>query len=237
MHKQLVYEWRGRGLVRGLSAGLYVGVVGFLLLLSMRANNPSRLMPTTITGIVLASLGFVALLVIATVLAVDSNGRLFKKPSAYFTLLTPTKGWQILGSRVLITVVDYTVVLILGMLANVAVSMNFYGQGAVDISVRLPNASDVMTVLVVATNLLRYILLFYFARTMIHSVYARIGAKTLLGILTFIAANWMWSAMDWYLGIDGNSAVAVAQYAVLAVVRLAALFIPTAYLLEKKMNL
>lgn len=245
MVKQLVYEWRGRGLTRGLALGIFLAITLFFLLVGGATGRFVSIPIVPGIGVLLSGIGFVALLVVATVLAIESCNKLFGKPYAYFTMLTPARGWQIVGSRLLIALTDYAVALIvgLGMVAlQVHVLLNVTSWVEVTTTVRMPTAEEIKMVAAVVVSILRFLMLFYFARTMMHSVYAGLSVRVLLGILTFIAANAVWSLTERFLPFSGTASlgggvVSLVSYVVLSAVRLAALFVPTAILLEKRINL
>lgn len=258
MRKQLYYEMRALGTLR------LVCLVGIILLnaalVAIFGYGNILGMPGRVLSVTLSSVALGAVVIAAIVLDIDAMRRLFVTPSAYAVHLTPSRGYHLLGSRLIIAVVQDVFLLFFGILGVVLQAMVLGNPSSAfqvfaDLFaavIRHPRISlfVVGIVLLSYTQLLATI---YFGATLSRTLFASKRGRVLLSVLATIAASYVLSLLNaallpfadsvgWYgLAITAHFHVFTtpALVAILAIqlVRTAALFISSSLLIERRINL
>ncbi len=255
MRKQLYYLWRNHRAMRLTTWISFLAISGVLLALNAASRPAGGVSPISIVAVTFTSIGLTALLVVAIIIAVDNSNKLFVRPQAYLTMIAPVKGWKLLAPRIIVTMADIAIALGIGVTMVVAQALVMEsGWSGAGFALNRIDVLSIWYLIVPAIGTLQVIVTIYFARTLVHSAFNPLPAKGLLGVLAFVAALWLWSALDivllpfaqesgkllgmWYhISLSMGSLPALCAYTLWSLVRLAALFVPTAMLLEKKANL
>lgn len=251
MLKQLKYSARLSLHQRfwGFAAVIVLNLV-FLLLGSLDVYGTGW----KITAVVLSSLAFCALFVVSVIADYQAYKSLFSPPEGYSVFLTPVPRWKILLGRLLPMVVLDLVSLVVGVAGIVIQSLILSGlfPWRLDWDGADPGA---VAWLIIVTLLyyIMFLLILFFVVALNKSVLYRARAKTLLGIAAVCVIAYVFSVVDlvlaplcqvtrygdWFFTINlvvGWNPATIA-YLALMVIKIAALFTGTTYLMERKINI
>lgn len=258
MRKQLYYEMRALGTLR------LVCLVGIILLnaalMAIFGLGNVLGMAGRVLSVTLSSVALGAVVIAAIVLDIDALRRMFVTPSAYAVHLTPSRGWHLLGSRLLIAVLQDIFLLFFGIFGVVLQALLLANSDSAfqvfsDIFATLLNHGNI-TVFVSCAVLLGYAELLttiYFGATLSRTLFSSLRGRVLLSVLVTLAVSYVLSLTNVALLPFADS---VSQYGlaisahfskvsgpativILAVqlVRIAALFVSSSLLIERRINL
>ncbi len=251
---ELFYEWRLRRSQRVVA--LAVAALGYLFTAILCAYAPGNLAAAG-CALVVVALCSSGLCIAALGLGIDTCVRLFRAPSAYMSLLPPSGGRAALGARIALLAADLAIAggLSFGMALIVSGAMQGHAIFGTVMPAGWPFTSafsfDAVTGLL---DLFEFALVVYAAKTLRHSVFADSRHAGLLAFMSAVALLWVMPLLDVvaapfaipYLRTGFFSIViappegfnlANTAYVVIRLARLAGLFLPTAWLLEHRMNL
>jgi hypothetical protein len=208
-----------------------------------------------IIGVVLSSLALAGVFVVVVIADVLMLRSLFSAPVAYPTLLVPEPGWKTLLSRIIPMAVFDILSLTIGIAGIVVQAIALDDRTISLLAVFKPDFEfDVLLttgIYVIATYLL-LILSICFVWVLIKSVFFRTKLKGLLAVASFFAAHYLLSLLllpllavtpydrfgfFFYIGISAGFNAGAICYLLLLLLQTFILFVVTARLIERRINL
>lgn len=244
MYNQIKYAARQNLSQRLIAVGFTVllniafGICGML---KLYGNNGY------LTAITLSSLSFCAILVVNIIVDFELVRSLYTAPSGYLSALTPTPGWKILLGRLIPTVLLDFLGFAVGIAGILLQSYNGMALESADI-----NWPDIWFWIITLLNYLQLVLVIYFACAVTKSLFFRLRLKGFLGFLTVIVVLYAYQLVDLLLipfatvtrtflfvsiVLHLGANIGTVLYVALILVKIAALFFTTSYLIERKINL
>ena len=247
MLKQMYYSARDGMFVRAISFGIMMGINLFFLPFALR--HPGGVM--SILAIVFSSLALGHIIIANGIISFSGLSEVFSAPGGYSLLLTPLPAWKILLGKIIPAAVIDVAGGAIGIMWVVWYSLSFTGLSRT--FVQFVSVRDLL--FVIGASFGGYLLLltmFCFFRTLSRSVFYRLPLRGLLSIIvTFAVAgtiNSWWGlllapfgTLEWigpFLTIMLYTTL-LNQLMVVLVVLLQActLFLASAYLTERKINI
>lgn len=258
MSKQIYYEIRAQGHLRMIAlAGTLALNVAMALIFGYAdvLGTAGRILSVVFSGIMC-----MVALILSVVITNDSFRRLFNAPAAYAIHLTPVPGWKLLGSRLLVSIVQDLLILIVSVvgvvmqsliLANTAVDFS----GLREIFMLHPEVVSFIWrgVLVLALGILYLYVLTYFYQTFARTILNNVFARKFLSLIATIVIVYLLSLLDiamfplaestfnygafLHLQFSPFSNGALIAWSAIMIVRIAALFVATSYMLQRRINL
>lgn len=248
MLAQFKYALRSRFSVRLTMFLLVAGLNAvFLIPYMLGARHIAlQIVAVSITGCALA-----AAMIACIIIDADTIGSLFKAPKGYATMLAPVKGWKIIAGRILSMAVSDVATLSVGIIGVTTQSLLLAGDN-LPIEPFLPLGEIFLLVLVGAIGYLTLMLSIFFMCAVSSGVFYRFKARTVFAVLLGIAVWYLLSFCDFALipfgtvyrwgafynvMIDLSANPGMFLYLALSMLKAAVFFVPTAYLIERKINI
>jgi len=201
-----------------------------------------------IAAIVLSSLSLCALLVVSIIADFESIRDLFSAPMGYGAFLTPVPRWKILLGRAAPIVVQDVAGLAVGatgmlvqmlILSDINPTVSYIGL-----------SPAVWSLVAFLLGYSRFVLALFFGCTLSHSVFFPLRGRGFLAFLATVLALYLCSLADLalvpfgamrqagvFISISIYGGLGSIVYILLQLVKIAALFCATSYLMERKINL
>ncbi|MCL1917372.1 MAG: hypothetical protein FWG14_03495 [Peptococcaceae bacterium] len=210
----------------------------------------------SVMGASLTSLALTGLLVVIVIADVQAFRSLFAAPGAYTTLLVPAPGWKILLGKIIPMAVFDLAALGIGAAGVVVQGLSVANMslewGEEIGSLEFGFGEWMASLLSGAGNYLLLIISIFFVCALVKSVFFRARVKGLLGVASFFAVYYVLNLLDMPLiamapysrfgpffsvDIAIGFNVGMVSYLLLMLIKIVVLFLATAHLLDRRINL
>lgn len=207
------------------------------------------------TAVVFSSIGLGALVIASIIADVQSVKSLYDAPDAYTTNLAPVKGWKILLGRIIPMLVFDIVSVLIGVAGILLQTSILSGWDIIFKSDYLSYGeifSQIfwLALIIILAYLLIALLVFFFG-ALTKSVFYRLRFRWFFAAVATIAVFYVMSWFDlslalvcplertrWFFSVWVTMGLnsGMIGYLLLGVVKCVLVFVPTAYLIERKLN-
>lgn len=238
---------RAAALAAVLLLNLVFGILGYIGVLS------NGLMITAVTFSSLALCGVFTVNIIADIGSIKS---LFGTPEGYLSALTPVKGWKILLARTVSIICQDFISLFIGIFGVVWQSFvlsGLIGWGIDYSDYTGGNIPDIICGFLILLLGYAYIIMFIvFSAALKNSIFFGVPGRSWLSLASVAAVAWVFNLLNfvlapfgevgnwrmfYYIGIPYGFNAGTVAWFLIASARIAALFIASSILLERKNNL